>query len=179
MKAILLLLFSALVVAACSGSTSEETQNEPSSTSTSDAGEESLSSDPEPATDPGIAAVQLVTTIGDGIDTDAIRTIIDSGDERYAWLLSDFLRFVTPGDVSDTIVSGIERAHRFQTTRRPDPVGGQHQLPDRTGHSGTAQFSILEESIVHVHRTTLGTLLRGPRQPGRFPMAELGRCQTR
>ncbi|MBT8198912.1 MAG: DUF3179 domain-containing protein, partial [Acidimicrobiia bacterium] len=64
--------------------------------------------------DTAAAAERLVASIDTGIDLEAVATIEASGDARYAWLLSDFLRFLIPGDVSDTIVAAIESLTDFK-----------------------------------------------------------------
>jgi hypothetical protein len=119
------LLTLAVVLAACTDDAGESTTTEPPTT----VSESSPTTAPEES-DPTIAfagadeaARALVTDIGAGVDLDAVKALAASGDPRYAWLLSDFLRFLGPGDNEDAIVSAIEQLTDFKQPADRSPWG--------------------------------------------------------
>lgn len=67
---------------------------------------------PAPTSAPdGVAAeaIALYDSLTGDIDLDAVFAIGDSGDVRYAWILSDLLRFFGPGETSATVVEAFEQ----------------------------------------------------------------------
>jgi hypothetical protein len=62
-------------------------------------------------------------TAADPLDGAPLETVVDSGDARLAWLLSDLLRFAPPGDDAERLVSALERLTDTDLGSGPDAGG--------------------------------------------------------
>ncbi len=89
---------------------------------------------PEGPPDPELAAA-IDTVFGDlinGIDVAALDTIGDSGDPRAAWLLSDLVRFIGPGEERTAALAGFEEL--TGAVLGDDPVAARSPWQSMTDH---------------------------------------------
>ncbi len=102
-----------LTAAACGGSTDP---TDPTAFSEADAGDDQpfeLPDRPELGS-PDTAAVALIASIGPVFDLEALRALAESGDPRWAWMLTDLLLFYGPGALeSSSLVAALERLTDF------------------------------------------------------------------
>ncbi len=54
------------------------------------------------------AADRLYGGLGETVDRDAIAELAESGDVRFAWLLTDLMQFIGPGITNDALVNGFQ-----------------------------------------------------------------------
>ena len=77
-----------------------------------------------PLTDNLIADLDAVfSTLRGPVDLGAVHRLGQSGDARVAWLLSDILRFLSGGELSDTTISSWEALTGVTVERFPSPWG--------------------------------------------------------
>jgi hypothetical protein len=74
----------------------------------------------------------LFGNLATGVDRDALEGIGRSEDTRAAWLLSDLLRFLRPGDARDAAVAEFERL--TETDLGGDPIVARNVWQSATDH---------------------------------------------
>jgi hypothetical protein len=80
-----------------------------------------------------VAAIDtLFANLANGLDLAALDQIAESGDARAAWLLSDLLRFLSPGGARSLSLNGFERL--TGAVLEDDPVAGRSPWQSVTDH---------------------------------------------
>ncbi|MDJ0770930.1 MAG: DUF3179 domain-containing (seleno)protein [Ilumatobacter sp.] len=112
MKAAALPIAAALLLSACAGDGDEAAVEAGDGAASIVAEGRSFATAPDAPDGPNDAATEqfdllLALIRGGFVGAAEYQPFIDAGDARHAWLISDLMRFVRPGDAQDTLVDGF------------------------------------------------------------------------